>query len=157
MANLKACIDCKDDKPLSDFHKDCHSKDGHRGRCKACQSKKSKDYYQKNKQAAKDRASEWNRKNKVRRSEINRKNSLMSNYGITVKDYNHMFKKQQGCCAICGTHQSELKKRLSVDHCHETGKVRSLLCSRCNHAIGLLDENIERLRSAINYLEGHHG
>lgn len=78
---------------------------------------------------------------------------LMSHYGITTDEYNDMFRKQLGRCAICGAHQSECKRALSVDHDHETGKVRGLLCQKCNTAIGLLGDNAELTRRATLYLE----
>jgi hypothetical protein len=82
-----------------------------------------------------------------------RKSHLKIAYGITLEDYNRMFNKQGGCCAICGKHQSELRKKLHVDHNHKTGKVRGLLCQNCNSVIGQSYENREILNNAILYLE----
>lgn len=75
-------------------------------------------------------------------------------YGITLKDYNRMFAEQQGCCAICGMHQSNWDKALHVDHNHRTGKVRQLLCAKCNRYVGVLEES-ELLIDIIKYLEKH--
>jgi hypothetical protein len=61
-----------------------------------------------------------------------------------------MLKVQNNSCLICG--KKETKRRLSVDHNHKTGKVRGLLCSHCNHILGLSYDNIKILQSAINYL-----
>jgi hypothetical protein len=74
-------------------------------------------------------------------------------YGITLEDYNQMFADQNGCCAICGVHQVEVKTRLAVDHCHETGVVRGLLCKRCNMGLGYFDDCAENLAKAIIYLQ----
>lgn len=74
-------------------------------------------------------------------------------YGITLNDYNKMFKNQEGCCAICGKHQTETEKRFHIDHCHSTNKVRGLLCFSCNNAIGQLNDDPAILRKAIEYLE----
>jgi len=63
-----------------------------------------------------------------------------------------MFAEQEGCCAICGKHQSEQKKRLEVDHCHETGHVRALLCTNCNTALGKFYDDPELLYRAADYL-----
>lgn len=63
-----------------------------------------------------------------------------------------MFDKQGGCCAICGTHQSELINKLCIDHNHITGAVRGLLCSKCNSALGYVNEDIKILKSVIEYL-----
>jgi hypothetical protein len=78
----------------------------------------------------------------------------LKRYGITSEDYNSIFDAQEGRCAVCGIHQSELKKPLFVDHVHSTGKIRGLLCHRCNFAIGLFYDNIDNLFNAINYLKG---
>lgn len=78
--------------------------------------------------------------------------NLRRKYAISTYEYNEMFNLQKGCCLICGKHQSELKKALSVDHDHITGKVRGLLCPHCNFAIGLFHDSIENLNSAIIYL-----
>ncbi len=77
---------------------------------------------------------------------------LKRTYGITVDEYNDMFTFQDGKCAGCNTHQSELKSALSVDHDHAIGAVRGLLCRKCNSAIGLIADNIVTLNSMIKYL-----
>lgn len=87
------------------------------------------------------------------RRSINYKYALKSTYNITVDSYNLMYDNQSGCCAICGTHQSELKRSLCVDHCHDTNRVRGLLCHGCNFAIGFLKDSIANLNSAIKYLK----
>ena len=88
-----------------------------------------------------------------RESEVVRNTALVKKFGITLEDYNKMFKEQKGCCAICCRHQTEFDKRLAVDHCHSTGKVRGLLCQQCNQALGMFYDNITTLKNAISYLE----
>ena len=78
-----------------------------------------------------------------------RKNAYMKLYNITIEDYDIMMELQDGVCAICG---EEDTKRLAVDHDHITGKVRGLLCSKCNHAIGLFLDSKKLLQNAIEYL-----
>jgi hypothetical protein len=81
-------------------------------------------------------------------------------YGITIEEYDARLANQGGVCAICKTAPVQIHGRtgkvfnLSVDHCHETGQVRGILCNDCNRAIGLLGESVELLKSAIRYLEG---
>lgn len=77
---------------------------------------------------------------------------LKSKYGLSADDYDFLLMKQRGLCAICdgGTSGSG---DLHVDHEHTTGKVRGLLCSRCNQAIGLLLDDPELLRRASEYLQ----
>lgn len=74
-------------------------------------------------------------------------------FGITVEDYNEMFEKQEGKCAICGKHQTELKKALAIDHSHKTGKVRGLLCGNCNIGIGNLQDDPYVITRALEYLQ----
>ena len=83
---------------------------------------------------------------------------LRKQYGITLEDYYKMLEEQNHVCAICGRaeyatdHRSGLPRALAVDHCHETGKVRGLLCTNCNRGLGKFNDNIERLANAIKYL-----
>lgn len=73
-------------------------------------------------------------------------------YGITVEDFNKMLEEQGGVCAICKSN-CNINRRLCIDHCHTTGKVRGLLCSECNSGIGKLKDDKELLKSALAYLE----
>lgn len=77
-------------------------------------------------------------------------------YGITAEEYQAMFDKQAGVCAICGNAETTVQRgviaRLSVDHDHVTGKVRGLLCQQCNHGLGHFKDNTEILSNAIDYL-----
>jgi len=86
--------------------------------------------------------------------ENTRKVFLKSVYGITPQDYNTMFTNQEGKCAICGIHQSNLKRKLFIDHCHTTDKIRGLLCHHCNAGIGHFKDSTNLLDNAINYLNG---
>lgn len=82
---------------------------------------------------------------------------LREKYGITVEQYNKMSAIQNRLCLICNQPETAMRagrvKNLSVDHNHETGRIRGLLCGKCNVAIGLAEEDIERLREAIAYLK----
>jgi hypothetical protein len=73
-------------------------------------------------------------------------------YGLTKQSFFSMLLKQHCKCKICGVDIDENKSH--VDHCHSGGHVRGLLCSRCNQAIGLFDENVDRMLSAIKYING---
>jgi hypothetical protein len=77
---------------------------------------------------------------------------LIHTHNITLEDYNKMFEKQNGCCAICNKHQIEFNKKLSVDHCHKTMIIRGLLCNHCNIALGYFKDNTDYLKNAIDYL-----
>jgi hypothetical protein len=73
-------------------------------------------------------------------------------YGITLADYEKMFGEQEGKCAICGNSDEVEGRRLAIDHCHDSGKVRGLLCGKCNRGLGLFYDNKDLLKNAISYL-----
>jgi len=81
---------------------------------------------------------------------------LQFDFGLTLEDYEKMSDSQGGLCAICCKPETATQlgvlKRLSVDHDHKTGKVRALLCMKCNLAIGYADDNIELMEKAIQYI-----
>ena len=62
---------------------------------------------------------------------------------LTDAQYDKLYNEQKGCCAICNMHQSEFTKRLAVDHDHETGMVRGLLCFKCNTGLGVYENGKE--------------
>ena len=82
-------------------------------------------------------------------------------YGITIERFEEMLEEQNGLCAICGREETRVSNgvvcRLAIDHDHKTGKVRALLCAACNTAIGRLDDRIELLEKAIEYLRKYNG
>lgn len=85
---------------------------------------------------------------------------MLKNYGVTLKEYDEMFAKQNGLCFICGNPEITRTKggqirRLSIDHDHVTGKVRNLLCDACNRGIGNFHDNIIAMERAIQYIKDH--
>lgn len=91
----------------------------------------------------------------------NRKGFIRRKYGITIEDYENLLKKQNGVCAICKKEDLTIEanslrlKGLCIDHCHKTGKIRGLLCNRCNPMIGYSQDSIDNLLSAVEYLKAH--
>jgi hypothetical protein len=78
---------------------------------------------------------------------------MKKNYGIGFFEYDAMFEKQNGLCAICSSPPPDHhKKRLNIDHCHTSGRVRGLLCDACNRGIGLLKDSPDLMLKAISYL-----
>lgn len=138
MEKTKVCSKCKGDpKPLSEFW--FSLKTGRYGNCcKTCNLKRLENYKKTNPQEYKRRC---------------RNNHLMRIYGITPGQYEDLYLFQEGKCAICGIHQDKLKVKLSVDHDHETGEVRGLLCYKCNTAIGLLNDDSYTILKAWDYLD----
>ncbi len=85
-----------------------------------------------------------------------RKSWLRKKYGISPEDFDRMLDVQRGVCALCGEGASDSRGfRPHVDHCHETGKVRGILCGPCNRGIGQFKDSIELLQKAIRYLRKH--
>ncbi len=79
--------------------------------------------------------------------------SLMRKYGMTRESYERMLKKQKGLCALC--RKPSPTRRMSVDHCHDTGVVRKLLCMMCNVALGHFRDDPATLKRAVRYLTSH--
>ena len=127
------CPKCGNEKTFKDFSVDNRAKSGYQTRCKACQSGvklEMKEYY--------------------------RGKHLEYKYGITLDDYEAMAEVQERCCAICKIHEKHVEhQRLAVDHDHDTGAVRALLCKKCNQGIGLLQDSSAFALCAHNYLKGH--
>lgn len=117
-----------------------------------------KNYYREHNQQELKRARKYYYKNKKDRLQAAKARSLqklLNKFGLTMDKYNRMFEEQQGCCAICGKHQSELKYALGIDHNHITGQIRGLLCKSCNLGIGSLrgDFGVEVLQGAVIYIK----
>lgn len=96
-------------------------------------------------------------KSKEYLTKIKRNSYLKTKFGITNKEYDEMLYKQNGVCEICNQKETSVFKnttrRLCVDHNHNSGKVRSLLCQRCNRVLGIVKENRVLLNKLISYLE----
>ena len=102
---------------------------------------------------------EYLEKNKENFKEVRKKHAKslkFKKYGINEEQYVIMYNKQEGKCAICGTHQEELKSTLHIDHNHKTKKIRGLLCFKCNSLLGCANDNIIKLESAIIYLKNNN-
>ena len=122
-------------------------------RNKERQKIKNKENYQLHKEERKA----WQREYNKNFPEIDRNNHLIVTYGITLEEYNLILERQNGLCAICSQPETVIRngklRALCVDHDHETGKVRQLLCNFCNTIIGYCDEDIEILLKAVDYLK----
>ena len=170
----RICTVCEQDKPISEFGKHSCMSDDIRSNCKVCSVSQTIVHDKKYPEMKKARNRRYREKHKVKVNALCRKHrnmpknkakqkayirnwTLENTYGITTEDYNDMFIEQAGQCAICGMHQQELKKRLNVDHCHNTDRVRGLLCEGCNIALGRFKDNPDILRNAIKYLELDNG
>src|SRR5262249_29852326 len=121
----KVCIYCHEALALEKFCNNIRSKDGKHWMCKPCAVQKVREWGERNPRKKKDGARRW---------------WLRTLYGITPEKYDELLASQAGLCAICGgpgrTTQRSQRFPLQVDHDHETGRIRGLLCHRCNTILG---------------------
>ena len=151
---MKHCYRCGQDKPFAEFPKHRRHADGLASECKSCNSAKVKAWVASLSQArlntyrayhqryCKENPISWESKKDTR---------FRKNYGRSLAEYNALLEKQDFRCAICKKHVSEFSKALHNDHNHATGKVRGLLCHRCNLRLGHLEDKVF-LAVAAEYL-----
>jgi hypothetical protein len=162
---VKRCKHCEETKPLDEFYADGKAKDGRRPECKACNLAARARKYAADPKPYIARVKKWQQENAGRLNEYrrdyrkrperkaaDREGYLKRKYGITIADYDRLLGKQNGVCAICGQPRPE-ERTLHVDHDHETGVIRGLLCFRCNNALGDFREEYELFRRAADYLD----
>lgn len=117
-----------------------YSERSHTNLCKPCNQERSRSHYQ-----------------SKAPSGYYREKQLQNDYGISAEDYAQMLLEQGGVCAICGLPETFIRwgkvSQLCVDHDHETGKVRGLLCHNCNRVLGYIQDDLTWLSSATEYLE----
>ena len=161
---MKRCKHCHHEKPLSAFYGDKAARDGLRPECKACTAARRKQWYAVNKEREIARVKGWQQENAERLNTYRRQrrtnpavkqrdraNYLKRKYGMTLEDYDRLLVEQGGGCAICGRPPRD-DIALHVDHDHETGRVRGLLCFPCNNTLGDFGDDPIRLYVAAAYL-----
>lgn len=147
MTEQKKCGKCQQVKLLTAFYQDKSRKLGVTSYCKDCRQSYRRKQYDVNKTQDRNYFKEYYRKNPQKAKEYG-----LKMYGLTLEEFNFMRDAQKHCCAICHTHESNLKRKLFVDHCHATGKVRGLLCQSCNTMIGNAKDSVLVLQAGIRYL-----
>lgn len=157
---LDACQDCSEKLTDANWSESCQKYK--RYTCRKCWTARQKKY-QDNKPGAAERQNSqriareatWSdeRKEVERRKKYNL--WLKRNYNITLSEYDEMHEAQNGKCAICKTEKPRGRGGFHVDHCHATGKVRSLLCAECNMMLGLAKDNPNILKEAAMYVQNH--
>jgi hypothetical protein len=161
---MKKCYCCNQTKELNDFPKNKARKDGYHTACKECHKAQSSNRrktkekeistYRKQYYADHKEQEQASNKNYVKTITEKQKRHyyLKCRFGISVKEYNELLQKQQGVCAICKL-KPQSSRNLAVDHDHKTGKIRGLLCHKCNTGLGLFYDDTEKLLSAVEYLQ----
>jgi hypothetical protein len=160
---MKRCKHCGETKPLDAFYADRAARDGRRPECKSCTSARRMAAYRANSQREIQRVLRWQQENRERynakqraykqshRAE-QREEHLRRTFNLTQADYERMLAEQGGACAICGR-KPRPSKHLHVDHDHDTGRVRGLLCFSCNVGVGNFHHDMSRLARARDYLD----
>lgn len=160
--NCKYCSRCDTVKSLNDFYKDNRTKDGKAYTCKDCTKKRSAAWQKANPEKAVTRQKEWVVRNQERHHENQRryhsiggwrKRWYEKKYGLSVEQVMAMIESQGGRCAICDTTEPGGRGQFAVDHDHKTGQVRGMLCQHCNTGLGSFNDDVERLKIAIVYLD----
>lgn len=141
---IKTCSTCKKDLLLTEFHKVRSDSEQRKSKCKKCQSIYFQDYKRRNEESLRKK---WVDASKRYYTLENRRIKNYKRYNLTIEDYDAMFSKQNGKCAICFENEN-----LVIDHDHATGLVRGLLCQRCNKGLGMFKDSPERMKSAIIYI-----
>jgi hypothetical protein len=113
-------------------------------------------WYWKKSEDSSDRA-KYARKHRRNNSRKTKSAELKRSFGITIDEYEAMLEEQNGVCAICSKPEVAIganggPQMLAVDHCHETSRIRGLLCGNCNKALGGFRDSKDILESAIRYL-----
>lgn len=142
----KWCSGCKQSKPIDSFNFNRTTADGRASRCRSCRAEYNKRtrystrYYQNLKATNPEKIAEYQRTTRLRQR-----------YGITREDFDAMLERQGNRCAICGsTKLLDYPKRPPIDHCHTTGRVRGVLCNKCNGALGWYEKHRETI---VGYLD----
>ena len=164
---MKRCTKCGVERPYSDFYAAAGTRDGLRGDCKSCFKARAKARYPQVRDQSIARARKWREENIERFRENQRRMRenpaykqkarsyhLEKNHGLTLDEYDRMLEAQGGVCAICGA-PPRPDIALHVDHDHQTGARRGLLCFRCNNALGDFNDDSERLVAGSEYLFDH--
>ena len=164
---MRPCTVCGEVKSLEEFAKHPKGMMGRQGWCKECGNAKARARYNSNAEHYRSKRRESKREydqrryaemiasgNKPKKDPIKAKNSyLLRNYSISYEEYLCLLEGQDHKCAICGAEESDRKNReLVVDHCHASGKVRGMLCQKCNLMLGNANDLISTLEQAVIYL-----
>jgi RNase P subunit RPR2 len=153
------CPRCKQLLPAEDFHASSRYPDGLSSACKACQSERHAAYRRERVQdpeflkKAASRSREWRAAQTTEHIfRIDKKSELKRKYGISLAQFEAMLASQRHRCAICRT-LLKGSRSAHVDHDHETGRVRGILCNNCNNGLGRFQDSPTALRRAARYLE----
>lgn len=160
------CSKCKKSKTLDAFSASIRTKGC--GQCRPCKLLIKKEMKEKNPEKLKlqnrllkrkkylnnpKKFLEYNRTWRKENKHLVRQANLKKAYGLDLLTYKKILGKQNNACGICGVKNNSNLKSLFVDHCHATGKIRGILCQKCNTGLGFLGDNIQSIKNVLTYLE----
>jgi hypothetical protein len=150
---VKVCSSCKLQKAIECFSPSPAYKDGFRGQCKKCRTAYQREY----EKTEAGRISMLRHKKtdgyKRRQAAIFQSKRRYARYGLSKTEFQDLLARQGGRCAICGTTEPGGKHgTFNIDHCHETGRVRGILCQRCNIALASLGDSLDGVMRFARYL-----
>lgn len=141
----KCCIRCQEWKPLDQFYRRPGRPSGV-SRCKKCVKETT------DKQAVRAAGRRYRARQLAADPDFDRRLNIRRLYGMSLEEFDGMLKQQGGGCAVCQGPPLG-KGQFHVDHCHDSNRIRGLLCHKCNVALGMVQDDIEHLRKLIAYLE----
>jgi hypothetical protein len=156
---MKTCLNCNIAKPLSEYHKDKSRKSGLREKCKSCRCKHPENVFKKC--IACNSSFTVKGFSKAQKYCSDTCQIVYIKYKINKFDFFELLKLSNNKCSICNKEERNVDirtgkiYRLSIDHCHTTGKVRGLLCSSCNAGLGYFKDDIDIMKKAILYIKKH--
>jgi Recombination endonuclease VII len=153
--SYQVCRYCKVNKQLREFHKSGNRVRGRASDCKECRAKRSKEIWAnpKERKVARERTVNWLKSQSGKYKVFER--NLIREYGIDLEDWARMMNAQNRKCACCEG-ALQLDRTTHVDHCHNSGDVRALLCQWCNSVLGYAKDDVSLLQKAVNYLKRHN-
>ena len=154
---MKICFSCKTEKPFTEFHKAANTKSGYHCYCKPCVKEKNRQWAIDNKEQQALSCSNWYKKNKKRANLNATRWHYKKYYGISYEEFLALAQTQKNQCKLCNVDltfdSTKAKTRAVLDHCHTTGKIRGVLCNKCNIGLGTFNDDIMLLKAAMIYLE----
>ncbi len=139
---MKRCARCEEEKPPEAFYPHRRAADGLQSYCSKCCC---------------EATAAWRKNNPVEMKASNRRTKYFRSYGLTVDIYESMLEAQDRRCAICLSESPGRYDHFRIDHEHATGRIRGLLCNRCNLLLGQARDSQDHLRAAAAYLDQHKG
>jgi len=148
---FRRCYKCKVDFPATlEYFYESRKGSGKLGRsCKDCDKLYARNWHHTHKEHALTRNRQWKQENSARNAEVTSQRDMLRYHGITKEEANLLYSFFD-TCAVCG--DSLLDKKKNIDHNHETGRIRGVLCTRCNLSLGNFKDSVEVLQRALDYL-----